>query len=183
MSIVITGTPGVGKHTIAKEVVKLMNFSLVDVNKIAIESGLLKKNEKTNDIDPELLKKIINEIASEPKLIVGHLAPYTISPELVKLVIVLRRSPYELLSVYKERNYDEKKIKENLGSEILGIIVNDCIEEFSLEKIIQVDISEKSLSSNVEKILQIIRGKKESEFVDWLEEIKENDDLKKFFSY
>ena len=32
------------------------------------------------------------------------------------------RNPYQLETVYKERNYSEEKIKENIGSEILGVL-------------------------------------------------------------
>ena len=43
--------------------------------------------------------------------------------------------------MYKERNYSEIKIKENTGSEILGIIAHDAIEKFE-EKAFQIDVSE-----------------------------------------
>ena len=41
MAIIITGNPGVGKHTVAKSVAKILNYKILDINKIAIESGLL----------------------------------------------------------------------------------------------------------------------------------------------
>jgi len=43
MSIVITGNPGVGKHTIAKEIAKNLEYSIIDINQIAKEWICLKK--------------------------------------------------------------------------------------------------------------------------------------------
>lgn len=182
MSYIITGTPGVGKHTIANMIKKSIKLPVLDINQIAKESGLFEKSNDTNDVDSEQLKKILDEKISVPTIIVGHLAPYVISPELTKKVIVLRRNPYDLVPIYKKRRYSEEKIKENVGSEILGIIFNDSLQAFGDEKIAQIEISD-DLVSNVKKVLQNIQGRHNSDSVDWLEMVKENDDLKEFFSY
>ena len=43
MVLIITGNPGVGKHTIAKSVSKKLKREIVDINKIALDSKLFKK--------------------------------------------------------------------------------------------------------------------------------------------
>ena len=40
MSFVITGSPGVGKHTLTKEISKLLNLPILDINEIAKEKGI-----------------------------------------------------------------------------------------------------------------------------------------------
>jgi broad-specificity NMP kinase len=96
-------------------------------------------------------------------------------------MIVLRRSPYDLISVYKERKYTDEKSRENTGSEILGIIAHDAINEFQ-EKVFQVNTSEKSIQETVKKVMNIISGDKGNEEVDWLELVTKKNDLKKFFN-
>jgi len=182
MSIVITGNPGVGKHTITNEISKYLKLSIIDINNIAKDAGLFEKDEDTNDIDIIKLEKIIKEKNWNSSLIVGHLAPYILSSEKVKKVIVLRRNPYDLISVYKDRKYNEEKIRENTGSEILGIIAHDAISQFG-EKVFQVDVSEKSISEVTEKVIDIINGKNTNDEVDWLELVTKRNDLKKFFAY
>ena len=59
MSIVITGNPGVGKHTITQKIAEKLKLSVIDINAIAKDSGLFEKNEDTNDIDVEKLEKIL----------------------------------------------------------------------------------------------------------------------------
>ena len=182
MSIAITGNPGVGKHTISKEISKDIGLPIMDINSIARDAGLFEKNEDTNDVDITRLEKIIKERISSPSLIVGHLAPYVLSPNQVKKVIVLRRNPYDLISVYKKREYTEEKIRENTGSEILGIIAHDAIDQFGA-KVFQVDVTGKSILEVAEKVLDIINGKSTSDEVDWLDLVTKQNDLRKFFAY
>jgi adenylate kinase len=180
MSIVITGNPGVGKHTITKKIADILELSIVDINKIAKDSGLFEKNEDTNDVDVKKLEKILEQKISEKNIIVGHLAPYVLHKNKIKVMIVLRRNPYDLISVYKKRKYSDKKIKENTGSEILGIIAHDAISKFQ-EKVFQINISKKTIPETVEKTVNLISSNKGNEEVDWLELVRKNNDLGKFF--
>ena len=182
MSIVITGNPGVGKHTITQKISQKLNFPIIDINTLAKESEVIEKQENTNDVDTTRLANIVKKIELNEKIIVGHLAPYVIEKNQVKLVIILRRNPYQLERVYNERNYSEEKIKENIGSEILGVITHDTMEKFE-EKAFQVDVSEKNIEQVVEKVLQVISKKENNEQVDWLDLVTKNNDLEKFFTH
>jgi len=181
MSIVITGNPGVGKHTITQEIAEKLELSIIDINSIAKDAGLFEKNKDTYDVDTAKLEKILEQKISEKKVIVGHLAPYVLDKNKVKIVIVLRRNPYDLISVYKERKYTDEKSKENLGSEVLGIIAHDAISKFQ-EKAFQINTSGKSIQEMVEKVMTMISSNEGNEEVDWLGLVTKNNDLKKFFT-
>ena len=183
MSLVITGNPGVGKHTIADEFLKNEDYDLVDINKIAIESNYIVKDEHDIEVDVKKLKKYLKKIIKKKVLVVGHLAPYVLDNTDVGTAIILRKNPYKLMEIYEKRKYDEEKVKENLGSEILGIIAHDAISEFGIEKTFQVDTTEKTPAIIVEKIQNLIQERKNSDEVDWLSEIKQNGDLQTFFDY
>ena len=182
MSIVITGNPGVGKHTVTKKISEILNFPIIDINMVAKDLGLFEKNENTNDVDTQNLAKILGERKLNEKIVVGHLAPYVLEKNQVKIIIILRRNPYDLELVYKERNYSEIKIKENTGSEILGIITHDAIEKFE-EKAFQIDVSNKNIQQVAERVLEIISKKEGNEEVDWLNLVTKNKDLEKFFTH
>ena len=181
MSIVITGNPGVGKHTITEKIADMLELSIVDINKIAKDSGLFEKNEDVNDVDVEKLEKILEQKISEKNIIVGHLAPYVLHKNKIKIMIVLRRNPYDLISVYKKRKYSDKKINENTGSEVLGIIAHDAISKFQ-EKVFQINVSKRTIPETVEKTVDLISSNKGNEEVDWLELVRKNNDLGKFFA-
>ena len=193
MSIIITGSPGVGKHTIAKEIERTWKISeLIDINKIAIDAGLVEQGQDALDVDVNKLKKHLEPIVSDiPRLhwmgrtglVVGHLAPYVLDGKSFNPCIVLRKNPYKLLDIYKKRGYTEKKMKDNLGSEILGIITNDAIKNFGQEKTFQVDTTDHTPKELAVRIQDIFYGNDNGDNIDWLQLIQEKNDLKKFFDY
>ena len=183
MSLVITGSPGVGKHTVAKNIAKILNYKILDINKIALEAGIYEKKDETVDVDIIKLKKFLKNMITKRTLIVGHLAPYVVSKTKVKKVIVLRKNPYKLISVYKKRKYSTKKTAENIGSEILGIIAYDSIKKFGKTKTHQIDTTSKSVTKISKIAIKILEGKVKEEKVDWLSLVSEKNDLKKFFAY
>ena len=180
MSIVITGNPGVGKHAITQKIAEMLELPIIDINSIAKDAGLFEKNNGVYDVNTIKLGKILEQKISEKKVIVGHLAPYVLDKNKIKIVIILRRSPYDLISVYKKRKYTDKKSKENLGSEVLGIIAYDTISKFQ-EKAFQINTSGKSIQEVVEKVMVLISSNEGNEEVDWLNLVTNNNDLKKFF--
>ena len=101
MSLIITGNPGVGKHTIAKSLAKVLGYEIFDITKIALESKIYEKTSETNDVDIIKLKKILKKKISKKSIIVGHLAPYALTKSQVSKVIILRKSPYKLSNNYR----------------------------------------------------------------------------------
>jgi len=183
MSLVITGNPGVGKHTIANEIMKNEDYDLLDINKIAIESNNKEKDEISFEVDVENLKKYMKNLLTAKSLIVGHLAPYVIEKSDFNVAIILRKNPYKLAEIYQIRKYSNEKAKENLGSEILGIIAHDTISKFGDEKTLQIDNTKLTPQETIKKIQLMIENGNNSDEVDWLSEIKQKNDLEKFFDY
>ena len=184
LSKVITGNPGVGKHTVAKQIAKDLNLDIIDINKVAIENGIFVRGKETLDVDTKALQKILDKKITSHSLIVGHLAPYVVQINKVKTTIVLRKSPYKLISVYKKRKYSKQKTIENLGSEILGITFYDALKKFGSVKTHQIDTSINSVSKVVKRIEMLFeKGKFQEDQVDWLGLISKKGDLKRFFPY
>lgn len=183
MSFVITGNPGVGKHTISLEVSKILKLPLIDINEFAKDFQLLEKIEESNDVDVEKLAKLLQKEIKQNSIIVGHLAPYVLNSQQISKVIVLRKNPYELIPIYQSRNYSKDKIKDNIGSEALGIIFFDSISKFGAKKTCQINTTNLNVEESVKKTIDAIQDKIQSDQVDWLHEISERNDLSQFFAY
>jgi len=54
--LVLTGNPGVGKHTVSKKLAEILGYEIVDVNKEAVKVGTGKQNDSI-DVDVEKTKK------------------------------------------------------------------------------------------------------------------------------
>ena len=178
--LVLTGNPGVGKHTVSKKLAKILGYEIVDVNKEAVKVGMPKQNDSI-DVDVEKTQRILKEKISNKSLIVGHLAPFVVSKELVSMAFVLRKNPYELIQIYEKRNYSNKKKNDNLGSEILGVVAYDSIEKFGEDKTFQINTTSLTVEEVTKKIESIINGTSKGDTVDWLTEVTRKNDLRKFF--
>jgi adenylate kinase len=181
MSVVITGNPGVGKHTLAKKISSELGFSIVDLNQIAISKGIAEKNQGTFDVDVNKLSRIVKKMLKNNTIVVGHLAPYVVPRKQVKFALVLRKNPYKLSLVYKKRKYAKKKALENLGSEILGVIAYDTIARFGSSKVYQIDTTYISVKKTMNKVKSIFKKRFQNDKVDWLALVAKNNDLARFF--
>ena len=177
MRIAVTGTPGVGKHTIANILADKLNARLIDINELAFKKNAIIGRDYAYIVDLDKMKRLVKDELDDNCIIVGHLAPYVLDAEDLDYCIVLRRSPYELERVYIERGYEQKKMKDNLSSEILGVIAYDSITNFGKDKIIEVD--NKDPIKTINEILYCIKNKKSKVGIDWLEVIR--DDINRFF--
>lgn len=190
LKIIVSGTPGVGKHTISTELSKLLNgFSILDINKVILSENLFisSSSEFETEIDVakvyNSLKLLLSTKEYVNAIIVGHLASYVLDPLLIDFVVVLRRNPFELKRIYEKRSYSEKKISDNLISEILGIISYDFLKKFNKKNIIELEIIENVLPSvYAQKIIDMYNNKNLREFgmVDWLSVAQTNPQMFKF---
>jgi adenylate kinase len=189
--LVITGNPGVGKHTCAKCVVQeIGSGSIVDINKLAVShDAILDKDSKHGlEVNTKKLGKLLASRLKESRnliIIVGHLAPYVLDPTAIDIVTVLRRSPYELIRTFQERNYPIHKIRENVASEIIGVTLYDCIQNFGKEKIVALDTTARRPQDIAMQIVLLLKRKstKKVDTVDWLSLVNKKGDLRKLLEY
>jgi len=166
--LVLTGNPGVGKHTTASEIMKQnAMYEIIDINNLAIELGLTEKAKETLEVYVAELKIKMKQKVSNNSLIVGHLAPYVLDESDVDVVIVLRKNPMDLIKVFKNRGYSKEKIKSNTTTEFIGVTFNDSISSFGEEKTFQIDTTNKTPEQVTSIIDKIVNGKNKGDMVDW----------------
>ncbi len=186
MKLVITGNPGVGKHTSAKIVAERTGAEIIDINKVAIgNEAIAEKTELGLEVDVKKLSRLLAKMMKERKdqIIVGHLAPYVIKPAGISMVAVLRRSPYELEKTLEKRGYGHGKVRENLASEILGVSFYDSVKTFGKRKVAEFDTTDKTPEQTANEMIHALRKKPKGLGIDWLAMVSEKDDMKRFFEY
>ena len=190
LRFVITGNPGVGKHTTAKIIAEKTDAKIIDINNVAIDNNAIgKKTDHGFDVNVKMLVRLLeNQLKAKGDLvIVGHLAPYVLKPAGISLVVVLRRSPYELEKTLKKRGYRVDKVKENVASEILGTSLYDSLKTFGKRKVAEFDTTGKTPKETTNEILAILQKKPKSKpkllGIDWLTLVSEKGDMHRFFKY
>ena len=173
--LVLTGNPGVGKHTTASEIMKQnAMYEIIDINNLAIELGLTEKAKETLEVYVAELKIKMKQKVSNNSLIVGHLAPYVLDESDVDVAIVLRKNPMDLIKVFKNRGYSKEKIKSNTTTEFIGVTFNDSISSFGEEKTFQIDTTNKTPEQVTSIIDKIVNGKNKGDIVDWFHLVDKN---------
>ena len=157
--IIVTGTPGTGKTTLAKRLAKKLDFHYLDVNdvikKYDITEGYDKKRD-TNIIDTKklnlaLIKEINNHKKTENGIIIdSHLSHY-LPKRHVDVCIVAKCDLKELDNRLRNKKYSKSKIRENLDAEIFDICLSEAKEKG--HKVLVVDTTK---GINIEKISRMI---------------------------
>jgi len=194
-NIIISGTPGCGKTSVAKELSNLISGRIISLNELAISEDFsfeYDEDRKTLIVDfkiflPYVLKKIkkIKKINPSFLIIESHFSDI-IPNKLVDYVFILRCYPDELVNRLKEKNYNSKKITENIQAEILGNCVNYFIKKKTKKPLFEIDTTHLTIESVAKTIKRIITGKENLQNyyigkIDWLEKLYQEDRLKEFF--
>lgn len=176
--IVISGTPGVGKTTLAKLLAKRLNFDYIHIGELAKRIGAVigyDKERKADIIDVEKVSKYLAGLKPDKGIIVDTHVVETLPPEKVKKVIVLRLDPRKLYERLSERGYSADKIAENVESEVLGACYVDSVKYFGSDKVTQIDVTEKSIEELAEIAFSIItENLRYNEDIDWAEKLGDN---------
>lgn len=153
-TIAVTGTPGTGKTTIAKELSVVLGYKYLDIDKVIAGHDLSEgydKERQCSIVDTAKLIPVLEKIirhSTKDIVVDGHLSHF-LPRDYVALCIVAKCN-LKILKKRLEKLYPEKKIKENLDAEIFDI----CFEEAKEQghKIIIVDTSNKPVNEIIEKI-------------------------------
>lgn len=186
LRLVITGNPGVGKHTCARIIAEKIGAVMIDINDVAISNNAIaKKTDRGLEVDVRRLIRLLGKLLKTKKetVLVGHLAPYVLKPAGISLVAVLRRSPYEIEKTLQKRGYRVEKVRENLASEILGISLSDSLKNFGKRKVVEFDTTGKKPEQTAEEIISALQTKPKLLGIDWLILVSEKGDMQKFFEY
>jgi adenylate kinase len=175
--ILITGTPCVGKTTVAQQLTTRLNALYINLTRFAETHNL------TMDVDAERKTMVVNEqemlkemrqtIDAEEKTAVivdGHFAAAVVPKDYVTRIFVLRRNPVELRGFMEKCGFQGRKLWENLASEILDVCLVEALQEHGKEKVCELDVTGKTVEAVVDEVLAVLNENKECAVgcVDWL---------------
>ncbi|OED30190.1 adenylate kinase family protein [Methanosphaera sp. WGK6] len=178
MIIIITGTPGTGKSTVSKLVAEKMNAKLISINSLLEEYNLNLGTDELRGykiVDTESMIPIVDKIKEDSNELIifeGHLAQDYPNAD---MIIVLRCDPLVLEKRLKPRNWPDRKVRENISSEILGICTSESYETYG-EIVQELDTTDTNALETADILSEIIKGEKEFPLgnIDYLE---------KYFTY
>ncbi len=163
--LAITGTPGVGKTTVA-DVLSGRGYRVAHLNDIAKHYGCLHEEDGDLVVDLETLADRFDEGDFGVNFIEGHL-----SHHVARRCVVLRCNPAELMRRMKCRGWEEEKIMENLEAEIIDFVLVEALEV--CDEVHEVDTTERTPEEVANIVERIYRGEEAHPpgKIDWISEL------------
>ncbi|MFP4050827.1 MAG: adenylate kinase family protein [Thermoplasmata archaeon] len=168
MKASITGTPGVGKTSAAKELER-EGYSILDLNEFIKNKGLREDKDEymeSYNVDIDKMIQLYKKNASEHDIVEGHLSHHLgIEP-----VIVLRCSPEQLRKRASSKDWPDHKLKENVEAEAMDVVLIEALNKN--EEVYEIDVTDLTPKGVKEKIIEIVNGNTEKYThgrIDWTE--------------
>ncbi|MDR2855791.1 MAG: adenylate kinase family protein [Methanomicrobiales archaeon] len=148
----LTGTPGVGKSTIADLLEKkgyLITRAKETIQEYIIETG---EDNTCDDICIDV-DAWAAHFGMRDGIVEGHFSHFIPG---AKGVIILRCNPDILTERLRARGYAEEKVRENVEAEVLDVVLIEAYDLYSQDQIYEIDgsyTSAEELVSQIEHVL------------------------------
>ncbi|MFH1240155.1 MAG: AAA family ATPase [Candidatus Diapherotrites archaeon] len=155
MKLAITGSPGVGKTSVSKELGKKLKSRVLNEKEFALEQGIGQWDSKENELVVPLgkLKTALNTMlkTEESVIIEGHML-CEIALD-VDFIVLIRLDPELLEERLGSKQYDTIKIQDNVFCEGIDYCKKHMSRKYPKNKIIEVQ-SQKSIKETMYVILK-----------------------------
>jgi adenylate kinase len=163
--VALTGTPGTGKTTASD----LLDGAVVHLNDAVKSAGLWSERDADRDslvVDETAVREWLGDWDG---VLESHLA-HRFDAD---LVVVLRCRPDVLETRLIERGEPPAKARENAESEALDVILSEAVERYGVERVHEIDTTDRTPEEVAAEIRAAIDGEREPDpghldFIEYL---------------
>ncbi|GAB7093353.1 adenylate kinase family protein [Halolamina litorea] len=155
--IVLTGTPGTGKTTVAERLGERLGIEVHHLNDLIREEGLHEGEDEQRGSLVADLDAIREHLGDWSGLLDSHLAHHFEADA----AIVLRCHPDELADRLTERGEAEAKAAENAESEALDIVLSESVRQYGEDRVYEIDTTDRPVETVVDDAVAVLRGERE----------------------
>lgn len=154
--ILVTGTPGSGKTTVAHGIAKYFGYEYILIGEhkeyiVGLEGGV-----KIVDVDKMIKWIKEKQNNSEKTLVIDSHISHHYPKELTRICFVIRCDPLELKGRLVERGYSKEKIDTNLEAEAMDLILQEAIMEGHV--IHEINTTHKQDKTSAWEAIKVLEG-------------------------
>jgi len=163
--ILLSGTPGTGKTSVARELFSQFHYQFISAGQVVLEENLYGAEDVARDtkvVDSDKFNAFFAhklETLSEDLIFECHYADMLDHPQ-ISLGIILRCHPTVLETRLKSRGYSDQKLRENGEAELLGASSSYMLEKQNLVEgntLFEIDTTHLSIMDIANCIHEIIQ--------------------------
>ncbi len=189
--IVLMGTPGVGKTSIASSLASRIHARYINLGTLAKTNGYILGNDPERDsliVDIKRLSEHLKEVVlglNCDVIIEEHYAHEVVPKNLIRIAFVLRRNPIILEKILTERGFDRRKVLENVAAEILDVCLFDAIKTYGKKLVCEIDVARKSVEEVVSELIEMLEKKRSCSIgiVDWIRNLEQAGKIEDYLSW
>ena len=143
-NMLITGTPGAGKSSLADAIAKKIGHKYINVGDIVKDKKFFSSYDDEFDTyimdedSEDQLLDYLEPMIKEGGCVVDYHSPGIFGESWFEIVLVLRTDTDVLFDRLTERGYGERKRTENMECEIMDVVVEEARESYDPEMVHEV---------------------------------------------
>jgi len=183
LRILITGTPAVGKTLISFKLACYLKYDFINLNSLIFFNNLFFLNKNSGDFILKVaeVRTLLESIFKQSQNLIIDTHIISCIPRDIDYVFILRCDPLILYNRLSYRKYFRGKILENIESEFIGVISNECYEYFkgTSAKVFEINATYDSVTA-FKKICRILKNNLTGDKIDWVSKYSKKTNLLKF---
>ncbi|KYN01876.1 PREDICTED: adenylate kinase isoenzyme 6 [Cyphomyrmex costatus] len=157
-NILICGTPGTGKSTMAQTLQEKTKLNWVDISKVAIETGCVSEYDEElqcSVLNEDALLQLMEKLMRRGGQIVDYHSADLFPESWFDIVFVLRTNNTILYDRLQARGYSKKKLESNIEAEIFEIVIQEARDLFEPELVHELtNDTPDELMNSIDRICQ-----------------------------
>lgn len=132
-NVLITGTPGTGKSTVASEIALELGLRHVDVGQFARERDLVEMYDNKLDchvLHEDAVLDALEPIMTDGAVILDHHSSDWFPERWIQAVVILRTDTAVLYDRLEAREYSATKLGHNVQAEIMQVVRDEAVASY-----------------------------------------------------